>query len=78
MSGVRARRSARLLLATATVILCCGVADAAGVGDRAADFALADAEGRTVALAGARGHVAIVDFWASWCLPCAPMLTTVR
>lgn len=34
------------------------------------DFALPDADGKTIALADYRGKVTLVDFWATWCPPC--------
>jgi len=38
------------------------------------DFALADTEGRTVRLSDHRGQVVLLNFWATWCVPCAAEL----
>lgn len=42
-----------------------------GAGEKAPDFALQTFNGKAVNLSDLHGKVVLVNFWASWCIPCS-------
>jgi len=74
------KRNTLLIISAISLVLSCssgggssgerGLGEGARVGYRAPNFRLKNLKGEEVSLAGEKGKVVFLNFWATWCVPC--------
>lgn len=67
-----------LLAVLAAMLALRGGTSPTAIGSLAPDFSVTDLEGNPIQLAELRGRPVIVNFWASWCVPCADEFPLLR
>jgi len=67
-----------LLALLGTALLFRGTGSATAIGTLAPSFSLTTLDGSPIHLADLRGRPVIVNFWASWCVPCIEEFPVLR
>ena len=69
-----------MILTTGLVITGCtaGPEPTATVGNVAPDFQLQNLDGQSITLSGLKGNPVLINFWATWCGPCASEMPYIQ
>jgi cytochrome c biogenesis protein CcmG/thiol:disulfide interchange protein DsbE len=76
------KQSLAIFIITAVLCSACSIALPSGpspeVGSAAPEFVLENLLGEQTSLSDFRGQVVLINFWATWCLPCRLEMPTIQ